>query len=372
VVRILQVIYGTFNPSAPYGAAPVTFLSYVPGGLVALFLDQQFGLLTFAPALGIAGLALFGRDADPRSRRLARIFAAVAIAYLAASASYWMWWAGVPAPPARFATATLPLLAVSAAIAWARASTMTRGLALALLAVNVIVAMTLLAVDHGALAWDVRGPSASWLAWLGPVVDLSRGWPSFFWRLTPPDISTEGAFARHARRLAGGVAAVRWRAGEAGARRMSYRRVVIAAAWWLPVTLAGRSAAGLVAGRAANRPRPLVVSAGRPQRYRARHARAAARGLLSTAVSRRDDGGAPTQDRRATTKTPTKRSGGRRAGRSSRRRLPVRVVSRRPVRGTLRLRSGARECAVRRPCPSRRCRAVLHRPAAGVAPSARH
>ena len=338
-----KVIYGTFNPSAPYGAAPVTFLSYVPGGLVALFLDQQFGLLTFAPALGIAGLALFGRDADPRSRRLARIFAAVAIAYLAASASYWMWWAGVPAPPARFATATLPLLAVSAAIAWARASTMTRGLALALLAVNVIVAMTLLAIDHGALAWDVRGPSASWLAWLGPVVDLSRGWPSFFWRLTPPDISTEGAFARHA---------VAWLAVwllSAGALvklahgGWSYRRVVIAAAWWLPVTLAAAVQLGWWLDAPPTVSRPLVSQLA--------VLNATARdtpGLRLAGFSAQPFLGATTAGLRLKTGVPPQDSDEEKWAVAVLADLPAGVyqfdvVSRRPVRGTLRLRSGARD-----------------------------
>jgi hypothetical protein len=32
---------------------------------------------------------------------------------------------------------------------------------------------------------------------MGPAVDLARGWPSFFWRLTPGDVRTEWPFALH-------------------------------------------------------------------------------------------------------------------------------------------------------------------------------
>ncbi|HEX5216768.1 MAG TPA: hypothetical protein VFV98_15010 [Vicinamibacterales bacterium] len=338
-----KVIYGTFNPSAPYGAAPVTFLSYVPGGLVALFLDQQFGLLTFAPALGIAGLGLFGREADRRSRRLARVLAAVAIAYLAAAASYWMWWAGVPAPPARFATAALPLLAVPAAIAWARADTMARGLGLTLLAVNVIIGVALLTIDHGALAWDVRGPSASWLAWLGPVVDLSRGWPSFFWRLTPPEVSTEGAFARHA---------VAWLAVwllSAGAlvrlarRGWSHRRVATAAAWWLPVTLAGAVQLGWWLDAPTTVYRPLIS-----QLAVLRATAHETPGLRLAGFSAQPFLGATTAGLRLKTGVPPQDSESGKWAVSVLTDLPagvyqLDVVSRRPIRGTLRLRSGARD-----------------------------
>jgi hypothetical protein len=52
-------IYGTPDPSAPYGNEPGSF-TFIPGGLTGLFFDQRFGLLVYAPVLafGLGGLAL--------------------------------------------------------------------------------------------------------------------------------------------------------------------------------------------------------------------------------------------------------------------------------------------------------------------------
>jgi hypothetical protein len=130
-----KVIYGTFKPvSALWARRRVTFLSYVPGGFVALFLDQQFGLLTIrADRSALPDSDSSVADAGPRiAPARAGLSPRSRIAYLAASASYWMWWAGVPAPPRRGSRRRRwPLLAVAAAIAWARTGTMTRALALA-------------------------------------------------------------------------------------------------------------------------------------------------------------------------------------------------------------------------------------------------
>ncbi len=190
-----QIIYGTPNPAAPYGPNPEARLAYVPGGLLALLFDEQFGLLVYTPVLVAAVVALVARRRD--GARPVRAGVLVALVYLAAVATYWMWWAGVPATPARFAAVVLPVLAAPLAVSWRRMDVWGRALVRSVLTLSLAIAVIVFAVDRGALAWNVRGVVAAWLDWLGPAVDLSRGWPSFFWRLTPGDVKTEWPFALH-------------------------------------------------------------------------------------------------------------------------------------------------------------------------------
>jgi hypothetical protein len=80
---------------------------------------------------------------------------------------------------------------------WSRAGNAGRAALVSLLAVSLAITGVVVGVDRGALAWNVRGPAALWLEWLGPVVDLARGWPGFFWKLSPEDLSTEVPFFVH-------------------------------------------------------------------------------------------------------------------------------------------------------------------------------
>jgi hypothetical protein len=190
-----EIIYGTPNPAAPYGPNPEARLAYVPGGLLALLFDEQFGLFVYPPILDAAVVAFGARARD--GLRLVRAALAVAFVYLAVVATYWMWWAGVPATPARFAAVVLPVFAAPLAVSWRRLRAWGRALAGSVLALSLAIAAMVFVVDRGRLAWNVRGVTAAWLDWMGPAVDLARGWPSFFWRLTPGDVRTEWPFALH-------------------------------------------------------------------------------------------------------------------------------------------------------------------------------
>jgi hypothetical protein len=191
-----QWIYGTPDPRAPYGDAPNISLTYVPGGLLGLFLDGQFGLLTYSPILAaaLAGLLMGPRSSE---RRLAGALVGVGLAHLGASALYWMWWAGVPATPARFAAAALPTFALPIALAWRSASAIGRSVLTTLAGISLVTVAALLGTNGGRLAWNTRGTRSSWLDWLNGVVDLSRAWPSFFWQLRPDDLASETHFALH-------------------------------------------------------------------------------------------------------------------------------------------------------------------------------
>jgi hypothetical protein len=196
-----KVIYGTFSPAAPYGdtSGPGgTHAMYVPGGLAGLLFDEQFGLLACAPVLAVAAIGILARNTPAASvRRVVWGASAVAAVYLVAVATYWMWWAGVPATPARFVTAVLPVFALPLALAWRRARAGLRAVMVVVLAVSLAITALVVGVDRAGLAWNVRDGQARWLGWLGPVVDLARGWPSFFWRLTPGQPTSEWPFGLH-------------------------------------------------------------------------------------------------------------------------------------------------------------------------------
>ncbi|HET9373147.1 MAG TPA: hypothetical protein VFO19_22950 [Vicinamibacterales bacterium] len=189
-----QIVYGTPDPRAPYGQDKSSSIWYVPGGLMGLLFDQQFGLITHAPVLLAASTAVFARGS---MRTAVRWLVGVVAVYLMVVCVYWMWWAGVPAPPARFAAAALPLLAAPLAIAWRHAGEGARAIWLTLLAVSAVLTTAVLGVDRGVLAWNPRDAEARWLEWLSPVVNLPRAWPSFFWALDPNRLATEWPFVAH-------------------------------------------------------------------------------------------------------------------------------------------------------------------------------
>ena len=189
-LTMFYVLYGTFDPRAPYGTDPET-RSWIWGAVTGLFVDQQFGVMTYAPVLFAALIG--GVITAPRQWRvLSGLCISIFLINAMAVASYWMWWAGVPGLPARFLTAALPLLALPLAIVWARSTAAGRRLLLALLMVSLAVTGLVLAVNRMALAWnDRRTGQADWLEWLSPVVNLPRAWPGFFW-------NGDGAFLGHA------------------------------------------------------------------------------------------------------------------------------------------------------------------------------
>ncbi|HUF22713.1 MAG TPA: hypothetical protein VMN81_01205 [Vicinamibacterales bacterium] len=176
-----QAIYGTPSPLAPWGGAGDSQAGWIPGGLAGLLFDQQFGLLPYAPVLaaGCIGLA-FGAAGWRRSTRLQLALLVVA-AYLAASASYTMWWAGLSVP-ARLMTVLLPVLAPGAAAVWLRARTPVLRAALgASLAWTMFATLTLAFAERGQVAWNVRQYKAGfWFEWVAPLLNWTEALPAFF------------------------------------------------------------------------------------------------------------------------------------------------------------------------------------------------
>lgn len=174
-------IYGTPDPSAPYGGEPGSF-AFVPDGLAGLLFDQRFGLFAYAPVLLFAagGIGVMLARREWRRHALELLF--VVVPYLVLVTFVAMWWGGTSAP-ARFVMPILPWMAIPAAVMWARLAPHGSGRALALgaLAFTAFASASLVFVDDGRMAYSVRESYARWHEWLSGSVDLSRGLP-VWWR----------------------------------------------------------------------------------------------------------------------------------------------------------------------------------------------
>jgi hypothetical protein len=108
-----QALYGFWDPRRVYGRRPEFSLATLVEGLPGLLLDQEFGLLVYAPVLVLAlpGLVLLFR----RDRRLA-VAAGAAVVAVVLTAGTWHMWRGGFNPPARFLVPIAPLLVVAAAL----------------------------------------------------------------------------------------------------------------------------------------------------------------------------------------------------------------------------------------------------------------
>lgn len=120
-LMFFYVIYGTFNPEAPYGDYPRLFvlMRNIPRGLLGILFDQKFGLLIYAPVYlaAVGGTWLMLREREWRWLG-AVLLAAVAI-HVGSTTRLYMWWGGNSAP-ARFLVPILPCLAVPIAVAASR------------------------------------------------------------------------------------------------------------------------------------------------------------------------------------------------------------------------------------------------------------
>ena len=170
-------IYGTPDPSAPYGPGEIGSLQWVPGGLGGLLFDQRFGLIPYAPVLAFPFAGLGVMLVRPAWRRLGLELTFAMIPYLVTVTHFAMWWGGW-SPPARFFVPVLPLLAVPTATLWtAVADYRHRAMIGTALAFTGLVTATLVIVDRGRLALNVRDTPALWLQWLSAAADLPEGLP---------------------------------------------------------------------------------------------------------------------------------------------------------------------------------------------------
>jgi hypothetical protein len=109
-----HILYGFLDPRRVYGRRPGIDLAHVLNGFPGLFLDQEFGLLAYAPVFVFAlpGLLALWR----LGWRLAATVGALTAA-MVFTASAWPMWRGGFNPPARFLVPLLPVLALAMAAA---------------------------------------------------------------------------------------------------------------------------------------------------------------------------------------------------------------------------------------------------------------
>lgn len=107
-------LYGFFDPRLVYGRRPEFSAATLLEGIPGLALDQEFGLLAYAPVfvLAVPGLMRLWRTRPDRGAVATGLVAVVVLV-----AGSWHMWRGGFNPPARFLLPVLPVLAVALAFA---------------------------------------------------------------------------------------------------------------------------------------------------------------------------------------------------------------------------------------------------------------
>ncbi len=169
------MIWGTPNPSAPYGAQTNAAIAYIGRGMSGLLIDQQFGVIATAPIYAVAagGLLSLAR----RRPRFTGEILLIVIPYLVMSSSYAMWWGGTSAP-ARFLVAVMPIAALPIAWWWGRQSSAWRALTMLVLLLSVMTVLPRGWVDDGRLLYNNRTGFDLMLDWASRSVDLPLAFPS--------------------------------------------------------------------------------------------------------------------------------------------------------------------------------------------------
>jgi hypothetical protein len=177
-VAFFFTIYGTIDPTTPYGSTSRGSLSTLPNGMAGLLFDQQFGLITNAPIYAIALIGLIGMLW--RREWIAWAVAIIAIPYTLATAAFPMWWGGWSAP-ARFLVPLVLMLSVPIAVVWREARTLaTKASVGVAVGVTVWLTVVMLTIQRGRIVYNDRDGYALWADWAGPVIDLAQGLPSLF------------------------------------------------------------------------------------------------------------------------------------------------------------------------------------------------
>ena len=172
------VVYGTPNPTAPYGPYTQTSVVNLLRGFPGLLFDQQFGLIPNAPVYGFVLVGVLA--AALKLRRWGWEAIVLTVPYMTAVGTYQMWWGGTSVPARLLAPITL-VLGIAAARVWQDVQTRgTKSLGLLTLVASVVITFTLLGPDHGRLLLNFRDGISLWLDWANDVVDLSKGLPSLF------------------------------------------------------------------------------------------------------------------------------------------------------------------------------------------------
>ncbi len=110
LVSYHSILYGFFDPRRVYGRRPEFAWGTLPDGIAGLLLDQEFGLLVYAPlfALAVPGVFRLWRA----GWREAAVVTGLVLLTLVTAGSWDMWRGGFN-PPARFLVPLVPVLALA-------------------------------------------------------------------------------------------------------------------------------------------------------------------------------------------------------------------------------------------------------------------
>ena len=176
----VHALWGSWSPVAPPGGMHGLEITRLLAGTGALFMDQEAGVLPYAPALLLALPGLWQLWQDGGTSRQRAIDTCVAVGVLAATVgSHQIWW-GTHAAPGGGLVAVVPLLALPIA-RWADAAQtalprLALGRALVLAGLAITAAMVF--GGDGLLARGSEGGSSALLEWLAPGRELVRAAPS--------------------------------------------------------------------------------------------------------------------------------------------------------------------------------------------------
>jgi hypothetical protein len=174
-----RALYGFVDPRLVWGARPEFRLATLGEGLPGLALDQEFGLLPYAPlfAFCLPGLVRLARERT----RLAAVALALVLAVVGTAGSWHMWRGGFN-PPARFLVPLLPVFA----LALARALSGGLGAAGALAAGWGLWVGAFGAWDPSLVHRDRDGTAPFFRAWSG-AEEWTRLLPGFVLEESAPD-----------------------------------------------------------------------------------------------------------------------------------------------------------------------------------------
>ena len=182
------LIWGSPWPSAPYGGAAGTQMSLrsLVRGVPGLLIDQEYGILSYAPALAIGAVGLWSMwRAGGRARGLAIEIGAALAALLATIGAFQMWWGGT-ALPGRMLISGLLLLTLPVAWEFREAADRPerRAAYRLLLLIGLATSLATVIVRNGATLALGRNGISRLLEWLSPDWHLWAFAPDFIMQPT--------------------------------------------------------------------------------------------------------------------------------------------------------------------------------------------
>ena len=170
------VMFNTLDPTAPFRQKASGSLSAAPVGVLGLLADHEYGLLPYAPAFLFAAggvVALVRRFPITATAALLSF-----VGTLLTGASF-VWWGGTSSP-ARFLVPVLPVLALSIAMWWSRATAWSSTAGIAAIGVGAVVTIAIALAERGRFVINAPDSRYSIFEWANGNVDLPAALPSLF------------------------------------------------------------------------------------------------------------------------------------------------------------------------------------------------